>query len=156
MCAIRGTAHCDVHTTSDWQGVDQPDAVFCIVSDRRFPARAIVSAAAISGQTGQVSVSPGSPTIQRGRPTDIVSAAAEDTGYLKCGHDRSAVCESAWFNFRHVLGGRIGEAILADLSENACLGGSWDRTYEADGESQSRGKHCPADARAGKRIQRFH
>src|ERR1017187_10065279 len=138
MCGIRGAAHCNVHTTCDWQRVDQPHAVFCIISNRRVTGRAVGSTTAensetnrrVTGravgsttaensETGQVTVSPCRPAIQRGRPTDIVSAPAGDAGYLKRGHNGIPICESTWFYFRHVLGGRIGEAILAELSENA-------------------------------------
>src|ERR1019366_9182156 len=130
--------------------------MFLIVSDRRVTGSAIGSAATtVNGKAGQDPIGPGDPTSQSGRPTDIISAAAGDAGYLKCGDNHGSLSESAGFHFSHVLSARIGEAVLTELSKKA-LSGSWHGACQADGESQSRGKHCPAHARTGKRIQRFH
>src|SRR5664279_1037376 len=123
---------------------------------RRPPRSTLSSSSAASDvYKRQVPIAPGNPTVQRGCPTNIGPAAAEDAGYLKCSNDHRSLSESSWFNFGHVLAVRVGETVLTELSQDA-LGGSWDRACEADGEPQSRGKHCPAEARAGKRIQRFH
>src|ERR1039458_3772641 len=130
--------------------------MFLIVSDRRVTGSAIrATTTAVNGETGQVPVAPGNPTIQCGRPTDIISAAAGDAGYLKCSDNYGSLSESAGFHFGQVLGGRISEAVLTELSKND-LSGSWHGACQADGQSQSRGKDCPAHARRGKRIQRFH
>src|ERR1019366_2153162 len=106
--------------------------MFLIVSDRRVTGRAIGSAATtVNGKAGQDPIGPGDPTIQSGRPTDIVAAAAGDAGDLKCGDNHRSVSKSARFHFGHVLGARIGEAVLTELSKNA-LSGSLQGTGKAD------------------------
>jgi hypothetical protein len=130
--------------------------MFRIVGDRRVTGRAIGSTTAtVNGEAGQDPVAPGNSTIQSGRPTYIVTATAGDAGDLKCGNNHRSLRKSAGFHFSQVLSARIGEAVLTELSKNA-LGGSWQGACKADGQSQSRGKDYPAEARRGKRIQRFH
>src|SRR5580704_17808473 len=120
MQSIRGAVYRNVVASSDRQRVNQPHTVFCIISNRRITGRAIGPAAtAENGETGQVSVAPRNSRIQRGGKPNIISTTAGDAGYLKRSYDRIPIRESAGFNFRHVLGRRIGEAILAELPKEA-------------------------------------
>src|SRR5271157_174598 len=154
MQAVPRPADGDIHAACDWQGVNQPHAVFRIVSDGCVAGSRVGAAFIPLGETRQVAVGPGNSSVNGCSKANISAATAIDAAYLKRGHDRGAVSKSSRLDLRHVVTASVGKAVLTELAKNTlCTGRKGGEKAQAANKSENRRCTTEAAAVAGRNLR---